>query len=111
VLQENDSSLERILFNAVLSKERVGIISLSIWLRSIDVDSANHFSLGCIPFPSAFGGRNSQKSQPTLLPVIETKDYWNVVAANIIFAIFSTKIRSFKLWKMPKLLNFGFPEG
>jgi len=24
--------------------------------------------------------------------------------------IFSVKIRNFKLWKMPKLLNFTFPE-
>jgi len=25
--------------------------------------------------------------------------------------IFSIKIRNFQLWKMPKLLNFKFPEG
>jgi len=43
--------------------------------------------------------------------ILEPKVFGMKFSLREVGGIFSTKIRNFKLWKMPKLLNFMFSEG
>jgi len=61
-----------------------------------------------LPNPRKGSGTGSPKYQLNLKQSIV---FGEKVSLREIGRIFFVKIRNFKLWKMPKLLNFWFPEG
>ena len=46
-----------------------------------------------------------------MLSILNSLKYGLIFSLREIQRIFPVELSSFKLWKMPKLLNFRFPEG